>query len=70
VFLGEEKGKRVSHERAQELISSGASTVGAACPFCYTMFSDALAALSPTPPKLRDIAQLAAAQLPGKNPTG
>jgi Fe-S oxidoreductase len=60
-FLGEEKGKRVSVERAEELVATGASVVGAACPFCNTMFRDALATVSQTPPKLLDIAQIAAA---------
>ena len=63
-FLGEEKGKRVSVERAEELVATGASIVGAACPFCNTMFRDALASVSPTPPKLLDIAQIVAASLP------
>lgn len=63
-FLGEEKGDRVSYTRAQELIDTGADVVGAACPFCNTMFRDALVNLSPTPPKLMDIAQIAAASLP------
>jgi Fe-S oxidoreductase len=63
VFLGEEKGERVSHNRARELAGTGAGTVAAACPFCNTMFRDALAAVSPTPPKLLDIAQIAAAAL-------
>ena len=62
-FLGEEKGKRVSAERAEELVATGASVVGVACPFCNTMFRDALAAVSKTPPKLMDIAQIAAASL-------
>ena len=43
-FLGEETGERVSHNRAQELVATGAQTIAAACPFCNTMFSDALAA--------------------------
>jgi Fe-S oxidoreductase len=64
-FLGEEKGKRVSAERAEELVATGASVVGAACPFCNTMFRDALAGVSKTPPKLLDIAQIAAAGLAG-----
>ena len=65
VFLGEEKGKRVSHERAEELAATGAEVVGAACPFCNTMFRDALSAVRPVDaPKLLDIAQLAAARLP------
>jgi Fe-S oxidoreductase len=63
-FLGEEKGKRVSTERAEQLAATGAEIVGAACPFCNTMFRDALSNLSPTAPKLLDIAQIAAASLP------
>jgi Fe-S oxidoreductase len=59
-FLGEEKGKRVSVERAEELVATGASVVGAACPFCNTMFRDALAATSDKPPQLLDIAQITA----------
>jgi len=62
-FLGEEKGKRVSVERAEQLAATGASVVGAACPFCNTMFRDALAGISKTPPKLMDIAQIAAESL-------
>ncbi|HEX6897467.1 MAG TPA: heterodisulfide reductase-related iron-sulfur binding cluster [Bryobacteraceae bacterium] len=60
-FLGEEKGDRVSVTRAQELVDTGATVVGAACPFCNTMFRDALSGISQTPPKLMDIAQIAAA---------
>ena len=60
-FLGEEHGDRVSHTRAKELVATGAQVVGAACPFCNTMFRDALAAVSENPPKLLDIAQIAAA---------
>jgi Fe-S oxidoreductase len=63
-FLGEETGERVSHNRAAELVATGASTVGTACPFCNTMFRDALAAGGAAPPQLLDIAQLAARGLP------
>jgi Fe-S oxidoreductase len=65
-FLGEETGERVSHNRAQELVATGANVVGTACPFCNTMFRDALAAGTSVgaPPKLLDIAQIAAASLP------
>jgi Fe-S oxidoreductase len=66
VFLGEEKGKRISVERAEELVATGASVVAAACPFCNTMFRDALAGVSATPPKLLDIAQIAAASFAPK----
>jgi len=64
VFLGEEKGDRVSTTRAKELVATGASVVAAACPFCNTMFRDALNGLSAEPPQLLDIAQIAAARLP------
>jgi Fe-S oxidoreductase len=63
-FLGEETGERVSHARAKELVSTGAEIVAAACPFCNTMFRDALPAVTATPPKLLDIAQILAASLP------
>ncbi|HVN92668.1 MAG TPA: (Fe-S)-binding protein [Terracidiphilus sp.] len=63
-FLGEEKGERVSHARAAELASTGASVVGTACPFCNTMFRDAFAEKGEGVPELMDIAQLAAQNLP------
>ena len=63
VFLGEETGDRVSHTRAWELVATGAQTVGTACPFCNTMFRDALAGME-TKPQLLDIAQLTARALP------
>jgi Fe-S oxidoreductase len=67
-FLGEEKGERVSHVRAEELVATGASTIGTACPFCNTMFRDALASkgtgTGAGAPRLLDIAQLAARALP------
>jgi Fe-S oxidoreductase len=59
-LLGEEKGERVSQVRAAELAETGATIVGAACPFCNTMFRDALAAQGEGAPELLDIAQIAA----------
>jgi Fe-S oxidoreductase len=63
MFLGEEKGRRVNVERAKELMDTGAQVIGTACPFCQSMFRDALGALTESPPKLLDIAQLASAAL-------
>ena len=63
-FLGEETGERVSHNRAAELVANGAQTVGTACPFCNSMFRDALTAGGSEPPQLLDIAQLVARGLP------
>ncbi len=68
VFLGEEKGTRVNETRAKELADTGAKTIGAACPFCQTMFQAALTqielAAGQKTPALKDIAELAAARLP------
>jgi Fe-S oxidoreductase len=63
MFLGEEQGTRVNIARATQLAATGATVVGTACPFCQTMFRDALGTLSQTPPKLLDIAQIAAASI-------
>jgi Fe-S oxidoreductase len=61
VFLGEETGQRVNETRVQELTATGAKTIGAACPFCNSMFRDALASTTrENPPRLMDIAQIAA----------
>ncbi len=63
VFMGEETGKRINVERAHELSATGASAIAAACPFCNSMLRDGLDSLASTPPKLLDIAQIAAANL-------
>jgi Fe-S oxidoreductase len=68
VFLGEESGERVNRVRTRELMATGATVVGAACPFCNTMFRDALTAEGSGAPELQDIAQLAARGVPGGTP--
>jgi Fe-S oxidoreductase/nitrate reductase gamma subunit len=67
VFLGEETGERVSQVRTAELVATGAKTVGTACPFCNSMFRDALAARGEGAPQLLDIAQLTARGLPARD---
>jgi Fe-S oxidoreductase len=66
MFLGEESGKRMNLDRAEELVATGASVVAAACPFCNSMLRDGLAAASQTPPELLDVAQIAAAAIAKK----
>ena len=63
MFLGEEKGKRINVARAEELVATGAETVAVACPFCASMFRDALKTVSDTPPALLDIVQIVARSL-------
>ena len=63
-FLGEEQGSRISLARAEELAAAGAPVVAVACPFCRMMLQDALQTISAAPPRLLDIAQIAAAGLP------
>ena len=70
-WLGEEKGERVSETRARELTATGAEIVGTACPFCNTMFQDALVRIAfsgDKRPQLLDIAQIAAVRI-GENAT-
>jgi Fe-S oxidoreductase len=66
MFLGEEEGRRVNVTRAEELVKTGAGTVGTACPFCQTMFRDALTQVTDKPIKLLDVVQIAAAALPAQ----
>ncbi|MGB9074622.1 MAG: heterodisulfide reductase-related iron-sulfur binding cluster [Terriglobales bacterium] len=68
MFLGEESGKRVNLERAEELVATGASVVAAACPFCNSMLRDGLAAAAADPPELLDVAQIAAAAIAKTSP--
>jgi len=64
MFLGEEKGERVNVNRVRELVATGVDTVAAACPFCHSMFRDALGTVTDRPVKLLDVAQIVAAGLP------
>ena len=42
MFMEETIGKRINHERAEEVVSSGVTQIAAACPFCITMLRDGI----------------------------
>jgi len=44
LWFEEPQGKRINHERAGQLLATGASAVASACPFCMTMLSDGVKA--------------------------
>jgi len=62
MFKEEEKGnKRISTERTEEAIATGASIVAAACPFCNTMLTDGIKTVEKEDAvKVMDIAELVA----------
>jgi Fe-S oxidoreductase len=44
MWMEESIGTKVNDERAQEAISTGATRVATACPFCYIMMDDGVKA--------------------------
>ncbi|HEY0706953.1 MAG TPA: (Fe-S)-binding protein, partial [Polyangia bacterium] len=40
MWMEEKIGERVNHNRVDELISTGATTIATACPFCTIMVND------------------------------
>ena len=57
MFMEETIGKRINHERAEEVIATGATQVAAACPFCITMLSDGIRDKGGTV-QVKDIAEI------------
>jgi Fe-S oxidoreductase len=57
MFMEETIGKHINHERAQEIIATGATQVAAACPFCITMLTDGIADLEGDV-EVKDIAEI------------
>ena len=44
MWMEEKIGTRINETRTDEALSTGASTVATACPFCMTMLSDGITA--------------------------
>jgi len=64
VFAEETEGKRINHERTEELIGTGAEKIAISCPFCQIMIRDATADLGKGDDiRVDDIAQFVAARL-------
>lgn len=62
MFKEPEKGKKdINIERAEEALSTGATTIAVACPFCLTMMSDGIKGKEKeTEVKVKDLAELVA----------
>jgi Fe-S oxidoreductase len=62
MWMEEDPKQRVSTERAQEALATGAAVVGVACPFCLTMMSDGVAAQG-AETRVMDVAEILAERL-------
>jgi Fe-S oxidoreductase len=58
MWMEETIGSRINEDRAKELLHLGVDHVFTACPFCLTMFEDALKTLGREDVKARDIAEV------------
>ncbi|MGZ4129454.1 MAG: (Fe-S)-binding protein [Actinomycetota bacterium] len=67
MWMEERIGKRINEERTDEALSTGASTVGVACPYCLVMLDDGARARG-ADLRVADVAQLlASATRPATN---
>jgi Fe-S oxidoreductase len=67
MFMEETAGKRINVERTEELVATGADAIAVACPFCMTMISDGVNALSSTVP-VYDISEVVASRMAHEAP--
>ncbi len=59
MWMEETIGSRINETRAEEALSTGASTVATACPFCMTMISDGITAKGKSETvKTKDVAEI------------
>ena len=42
MWMDEKTGTRVNHDRTDEILATGATTVATACPYCTIMIKDAV----------------------------
>ena len=63
-FMEERIGKKMSHNRLGDVLETGCGTLAAGCPFCITMFEDAIGSTGNAEKvHVEDIAELVAARL-------
>ena len=61
MWVEENRGKHINHERTEEAVSTGAQVVATACPFCVQMFEDGIPSVQPDESKRMralDVAEL------------
>lgn len=69
-FMEERTGKKMSHNRLDDVLETGASTLAAGCPFCITMFEDGIRTTGVGERvEVQDLAELVAARLPASQKT-
>ncbi len=70
MFMEEDIGQRINHNRIDEAAATGAAEVATACPFCLTMLGDAVKETERSEQlEVRDIAEVILAQLDTAAPT-
>lgn len=62
MWMEEDPTKRVSAQRTQEALATGASTIAVGCPFCHTMLSEGVAACG-SKVRVLDVAEILAERL-------
>jgi Fe-S oxidoreductase len=62
MWMEERIGKRINEERTDEALSTGATTVGVACPYCLVMLDDGARARG-SDVRVADVAQLLAGSI-------
>ncbi|MBN1552363.1 (Fe-S)-binding protein [bacterium] len=58
LFWLEESGKRINHERFNQLVQTGSDTIVTSCPYCLIMLSDAAKDLENQTVAVKDIVEL------------
>jgi Fe-S oxidoreductase len=69
MWMEERIGKRINEERTDEALSTGATTVGVACPYCLVMLDDGARARG-RDVRVADVSQLLATSIEGEPAAG